>query len=112
MLALATACKGTKKMAYTPAGTWDYKVADTPQGDVTGQLIVAKEGDNYKATLKGAVGTIELDDVEIVDNKLSATMDYQGYTLDVSGTFEGESFTGEVGMQSNSFPMTATRVGK
>ena len=112
MMAMTTACKGTKKMAYTPAGTWDYKVANTPQGDVTGKLIITKDGDSYKATLEGSVGTIELDDVEIMDNKLTAKMDYQGYTLDVTGTFEGETYKGEVGLDYNTFPMTATRVGK
>ena len=111
-LLVAVSCKATKKMAYTPVGSWDYKVTGTPQGDVEGTMILTKTGDSYSGTMTAMGGSIDLDDVKIEDNKLTCTFDYQGYTLDVSGTFEGETFKGEIGMDYNGFPMTATRMAK
>jgi hypothetical protein len=89
-------CAGTKtskEAAYL--GDWEYLVEGTPNGDVRGVM--------------NDMGEIELNDLSIVEDKLSANFDIQGMNLVMDGTFEGPKFTGTIGVDYNSFPMTATK---
>ena len=103
-------CAGTKTSkedAYL--GDWEYLVEGTPNGDVTGVMNISKEGDAFVGKLTSDMGEIELNDLSIVENKLSANFDIQGMTLDMDGTFDGPQFTGAIGVDYNTFPMTATK---
>jgi hypothetical protein len=55
------------------------------------------------------MGEIELNDLSIVEDKLSANFEIQGMTLDMDGTFNGPQFTGTIGVDYNTFPVTATK---
>jgi hypothetical protein len=103
-------CAGTKTSkedAYI--GDWEYLVEGTPNGDVTGVMNISKEGDAFVGKLTSDMGEISLNDLAIVENKLSANFDIQGMTLDMDGTFDGPQFTGTIGVDYNTFPMTATK---
>lgn len=104
-----TGCASSKTMAYDPAGTWNYTVTGTPNGDVNGKLILSKNGDNYTGEMQSAEGSASLDNLQIEDQKLTANLNYQGMDLTVSGTFEGDNFDGEVAAGYDSFDMTASR---
>lgn len=95
--------------AVSYAGDWDYTVADTPNGDVSGVMVLTKTDAGYDGKMTSDMGELELNDLTIVDNKLSATFEIQGMELDVSGTFDGVNYKGSVGMDSNVFPMIATK---
>ncbi len=99
----------TKKMADPFTGTWDYVVANTPDGDAKGQMIIRQDGDSYSGMLKSEMGDTNINNLTITDNKLSGTFDFQGYELTISGDFEGSSFSGEVGVDYTTFPMTASK---
>ena len=109
---LLAACSASKKLANSVVGTWNYTISDTPYGDVAGVMNIAKAGDGYAGTLTTDEGTLELKNVKISDSKLTCTFTAQGYDLDMDGTFEGDSFKGEVGVDFNTFDMTATKVQK
>ncbi len=103
-------CAGTKTSkedAYL--GDWEYLVEGTPNGDVRGVMNISKDGDAFIGKLTSDMGEIELNDLAIVENKLSANFDIQGMTLDMDGTFDGPQFTGTIGVDYNTFPMTATK---
>ena len=103
-------CAGTKTSkedAYL--GDWEYLVEGTPNGDVTGVMNISKEGDAFIGKLASDMGEIELNDLSIVEDKLSANFEIQGMTLDMDGTFDGPQFTGTIGVDYNTFPITATK---
>jgi hypothetical protein len=103
-------CAGTKTSkedAYL--GDWEYLVEGTPNGDVTGVMNIAKDGDAFVGKLTSDMGEIELNDLSIVEDKLSANFEIQGMTLDMDGTFNGPQFTGTIGVDYNTFPVTATK---
>lgn len=102
-------CASSKKAAEISIGSWDYVIKGTPDGDTEGVLIIEKEGDNYTGSLNTSQGSLPLDDVEIEDNVLTSSFNYSGYTIDMTGTFEGDAFDGKCSVEYNDFPMTAVR---
>ncbi|RMG26145.1 MAG: hypothetical protein D6730_09680, partial [Bacteroidetes bacterium] len=70
---------------------------------------LAKEGDKYVGSLQSDAGSLELNNIKLEDNKLSCTFYYDGYELELTGTFMGETFEGTVGLDYNTFPVKATR---
>lgn len=111
-LCLLVACTATKKVVYNPVGNWDYTVSNTPNGDVTGTLVLSKTGNTYKAVLQSPMGDVDLNNVKVEDNQLSGTFDMQGYELELKGSFEGENLQGTIGADGNTFPLKASRIKK
>lgn len=91
------------------AGMWDYVVTDTPEGDMAGELIIAKDKGGYVASMKGASGEVEINEFQIVENRLSGTFEFQGMNIDFTGTFEGSTFSGKVGVDYSDFAITGIR---
>lgn len=110
-LFLVTGCASLKNK-YTPAGTWNYTVKDTPMGDAVGKMniIPADEGFTGKM-ITDNFGEGEMENLTIVDNQLTASvyLSGPGITIDVKGLFEGETFAGSVNANGDEFVMTATR---
>ncbi|MDH3649055.1 MAG: hypothetical protein OEQ53_05190 [Saprospiraceae bacterium] len=112
-----TSCSASKRASAAKsvelkdpvAGTWDYEVSGTPDGTVSGQMVIMKEGDSYKAKLTNDMGEAPIDNLVIDSNALNGSFDFQGFQLDISGDFEGEAFNGEIGVEYTTFPMVATR---
>ena len=110
MLLIAfSACKSTKTTAYSPVGNWDYVVSNTPIGNVEGTMVVAKNGDGYEVTMRSPEGDNQLRNVKFEENKMTGTLYYDGYDLDVEGTFVGEALNGKISMGYDSFDLKATR---
>lgn len=109
VLLMAAGC-ATKKAIDPAIGAWEYVVSGTPDGDVTGTMYIAKEGEVYTGNLNGSAGTINLGNITIEDGKMQSEFDFQGYTLDLKGTFEGDAFTGNVSLDEyTQFPIKATK---
>jgi hypothetical protein len=96
-------------MAYDPSGNWNYTVTGTPNGTVEGTMTITKNGDSYSGELQSPIGSTNLNNLEIEGQTLSADFDYSGTEIQMSGTFEGDSFNGEVAAGYDSFDMTANR---
>jgi hypothetical protein len=99
--------KASKESAYI--GEWEYLVEDTPNGDVTGVMVISKVESGYEGKLASDMGELLLNNLTIVEDKLNANFDLQGMQLDMTGTFEGPTFSGNISVDYNSFPMTATK---
>ncbi len=102
-------CASSKSMAYDPSGNWNYTVTGTPNGTVEGTMTITKNGDSYSGELQSPIGSTNLNNLEIEGQTLSADFDYSGTEIQMSGTFEGDSFNGEVAAGYDSFDMTANR---
>ncbi len=110
-LLIFASCASTKKIADPTLGAWDYTVSGTPNGDVSGTMLIAKEGETYMGSLEGDAGKIELRDVEITDNQMKSKFSYQGYTMDLEGTFTDDTFEGKVVYDYyTTFPVKATKI--
>jgi hypothetical protein len=107
MWAGCSTTKTSKEASYI--GDWEYLVKDTPNGDVSGVMTITSEGSGYVGVIASDMGEITLNDLTIVEDKLSANFEIQGMQLDMAGTFEGPQFTGTIGLDYNIFPMTATK---
>jgi len=105
----ASTSKTTAPAEASYAGDWDYTVADTPNGDVSGVMVLTKTEAGYEGKMESDMGELVLNDLTIVDNKLKATFEVQGMELEVAGTFEGSVYKGTVGLDDNVFPMNATK---
>lgn len=105
----AYACASTKSVSDVSVGTWDYLIKNTPEGDMTGNFVIVKEGENYSGSLNSTQGSIPLENVKIEDGNLTSNFSYMGYTVNMSGKFETTTFDGKVSVDYNDFPMTATK---
>ncbi len=107
-------CSATKKAAtsYDPSGVWDILVKDTPMGDVPAQVVLTKEGNVFKGTLKVTGEETTLQGLNIMENNMKcsfSTMDYYG---SMAGVFSGETISGAVEVEGTSFEFTGKRLSK
>ena len=85
-------------------GNWSLLIEDTPQGDIATNLVISIMADgSYSGILSSDMGSFELDDFEIIEQKLSAIFYYQQIDFDVTGTFEDMSFNGYVSGMGEDF---------
>ncbi len=106
---IAYGCATSKKVVDISVGEWEYVISDTPEGDFEGTFTITREGDNYTGALHTAQGDAPLNGVVIENDELKCTFDYAGYTIDMTGKFVGDAFTGKCSVEYNDFPMSATR---
>ena len=102
-------CTTSKKAADVSIGEWEYVVKDTPNGDASGTFTITKEGDQYSGILQGEEGDALLKNVQIENDALSSTFDYSGYTINLTGNFVGDIFTGKISVEGSDFIMTGKR---
>ena len=116
LIAMAfSSCKGTKGAAaskakkYTPAGTWEYLITGIPDGDQSGTMTIMEGSEGMTGKISSDAGETDLEDLVIADNVLSCTFSVQGYDIEMKGTFEGDSYKGNIAVAGYEFPVTATR---
>ena len=74
--------------AYDPTGIWDYEV-EAGEGTMTGEITIKKDGNDYEVSVETQqYGTLELEEVELKGNDLSANIDMQGATIDFNFEFD------------------------
>ena len=92
-------------------GTWKYKV-ETDEGTVTGKLTIEKKEGKLVGEANSDDGeVITLSNVQIKDNDiLYFEVDTGDESLVVSVTVTKKNFSGTVGNETNSMPITAEKV--
>jgi len=90
-------------------GTWDYEVTDTPNGDYKGQLVIEKDGKSYKGKMIADGGSQELRDLKIDGESMSFKIYAEDFDCKISLTRDGDTLKGEVDVDSESYPMSATK---
>lgn len=101
----------TKTETWTPVGTWDYTVKDTPSGDGYGTLIITQEKKEYGGTLRSPeYGDAALTDFQLDGNKFKADLYLAGMDMTIEGTFDDDALLGKVVATGyGEFPLEAIR---
>ena len=106
--ALITACKTSQSTASRYVGEWHYTF-EMEGTEYAAYMTINNVEDGYTGSLISDLGSVDLDDLIIEEDKLTASFDIQGYVLDLKGSFDGEAFHGSTSIDDNEFPMEAVR---
>jgi len=107
---LLFSCAGSKKAKVDPyVGDWEY-VAETQQGSLDVTMTINKAEEGYTGSLSADMGSVYLEDLKIVDGKMTAVFYIDSYEIPMKGTFEGDKFTGSSTWEGNEMPINATKV--
>lgn len=110
LTSLVFGCATMNKVVDPALGTWDHHLENLPQGNPNGKFTISKEGDIYTGALHGERGVLELKEIVIEGNRLVSSHFFgQGYQIEMTGVFEGDTFTGQIDAEGNVFKMTAVR---
>src|SRR4030095_957459 len=87
--------------AVDPSGAWTL-VVQSPQGEISAQLTLTKDGEQIGGTLGTPTGNVAIKSGRVNGNqiRLTATIDMGGQATDavISGTVEGDSIRGTIVM--------------
>ncbi len=111
LILIFSGCSATRKTAGSGVeGTWEYAITGAPQGDVHGNMVITKASNVYKGSLNMPDGAqTDIYNLAIVKKVLTGKFEFSNMTIDMTGTFEKDKYTGTVSAQGYSFPMTATK---
>jgi len=106
---LLLSCAGSKKSKVDPyIGDWEY-TAVTPDRSIEVTMTIVKNEDSYTGTLNSDMGSADIQDLKIEDNRLTGWFAMESYQLSVKGDFEGNKFTGITSIDEYEIPMNATK---
>jgi len=106
--ACLTSCKSTKSTESKYVGVWHYSI-EWEGTEYPMKMIISKSDDGYTAMFSSEWGDLNLDDLVIEEDQLTATYDFQGNIVDFKGTFDGDTFIGLSSAGGYEFPMEAER---
>ncbi len=113
MLAIVSAgCAGTRKVVYSPVGTWEYVVTGTPSGDTNGTFMITKTDDVFAGSFKSVeYGESAMENLYYAEGKITCQFYLSGIDLSMMGTFTGDTYSGTIDAgQMGAFPITANRI--
>jgi len=112
-LFIISSCGSSKSAAKVDpyVGDWSILISDTPQGDVLATMNILKnEAGEYTGTVNSDMGLINLNNVKIIESKLTATFVTQDMDFDLTGTFEDVLFKGYVSGMGADFKADGKKV--
>lgn len=109
LIALMVFGCATTKNVESAVGTWDFLLKGTPNGDIEGYFTIVKDIDKFTGVIYSNEGSNQLNNISIEDEVLECNFNYQGYKVDMQGSFEGKLFNGKMTVEYNDFPLTATK---
>ena len=90
-------------------GLYDYELRND-ENQSTGILKLEKSDEGYEGIINSLNGRIiELEDISISGNEMSAVYERHGREFTLKGTFSGDELNGTVSTDENSFPFTAKK---
>lgn len=99
-----------KKAPMGFVGNWNVTISNTPMGDIKGQLMIEKTEDTYSGFIVNAGNKIKLEELKIVDRKMTSSFYSAEYGIQVqleADLEEGDN--GFKGLVMNDFPFVGTR---
>ena len=109
LIALLAGCASSKVTEPNYSGEWHYTFPTMDGGEMAAVMTLKKEEGSYSGFLSSEMGSVDLNDLEIVENSLKANFTIQSYTIDLTGTFDGDLFHGVTAVEGMEMPMEATR---
>ena len=100
----------TPAMRYTPVGSWEYSVPGVQAGYESGTMIISEDGKDYKVTM--VLNEYYKTDAEKVVYKkksLSFSLWIENEEIRVSGSFDGDNFSGKLSYFEGDFDIAANR---
>ena len=95
---------------YSPAGTWEYSVPGIQDGYETGSIIITQNGKEYKITMVlNEYFKTEAKNVVYKKKSINFSVWVETEEILVSGTFEGDEFTGTLSYSEGDFDINASR---
>lgn len=95
----------------SPEGDWAYVIEGTPEGNFEGIINILQSGDNFTGQLNSKAGTLPFESFVYskAENKITATFDYSGNPVTLTGVIVDKQMTGKVSTSGYEFPLKATR---
>ncbi len=91
-------------------GSWDYEL-DFFDEKSYGTMILDRQGGSYTGSLMSyEMGTMKLNSIEIEGNKMTSEVAFYEEIFTLEGVFAGDSFAGNIIMEEEKFPVTATKI--
>lgn len=101
-----------KAPAYDPTGTWNYEI-ETPEGAISGDMTITKTDGEFEVKVEtDDFGTLELEDVEVKEKEMTASVDVQGVTAEFEVEFDGDEMSGIILYGGEELPIVAEREKK
>ena len=111
LVMLISGCAVTKTGSQSVAGTWRYELKDMPSDDNSGVMIITQNGKELACHVKTDSGyELDFESFEVTHGSLTSHYLDQGSRVDVSGSFEGDLFTGKAETSGMIIGVTAHRV--
>lgn len=101
-----TGCTATKVTAPNYVGRWNYEI-DTPQGRQSGWIILNQEGKELTGSINSDMGSVDLRDLKIEDNIMTANFYAFDMDMDLSGEFMEDVLNAKVIVQGYELPFKA-----
>ncbi|MCB0463783.1 MAG: hypothetical protein R2816_07135 [Flavobacteriaceae bacterium] len=107
-----SSCGSSKSAKVDPfIGAWSLLIEDTPQGDVSSTLTIFKnESGEYTGNLNSDLGSFNLNNFQILDNRLSGAFVVQDIDFDLIGNFEETLFKGFVSGMGADFKANGKKI--
>jgi len=101
-----TGCASTKVTTPNYIGRWNYEI-DTPQGSQTGWIILNQDGNELTGSINSEMGSVDLRDLKIENNLMTANFYAFDMDMDLSGEFVEDVLNAKVIVQGYELPFTA-----
>jgi hypothetical protein len=93
-----------------PVGTWSYVANEAPYEYNKGDIVISKEGEEYKVEIKlGDYYKIKASSVEYKENVLSFKAYIEGETVSVKSTMEKDKFAGTASYSEGTIKVSGTK---
>lgn len=91
------------------AGIWDYEVP-TDQGTLEGEMTITKDEGKYEISIETTnYGTLELEEIKITGNDLTANVNIEDSTIEFDFEFDGDAMEGTIATPDGELEITAKR---
>jgi hypothetical protein len=102
--------KAAPSAKFTPVGTWEYGVPGVPEGYDRGVMVITENEQGYVVSIGPSEDYLaQAQDVEYSKEQLSFKLIVEYEEVKISGTFDGDKFTGTVSYVEGQFDITAER---
>jgi carbonic anhydrase len=106
--AVATSVSAQKKV--DPTGTWAYKASEAPYEYSAGDIVITKEGKEYKVEIVlGEYYKVKGSNVKYEKNEISFTVYIESESVHIKGTVDKENIKGSASYTDGTIPITATK---
>ena len=108
LVASVTTASAQKKV--DPTGTWSYKAADAPYEYSAGDIVITKEGKEYKVEMVlGEYYKVNASNVTYDKNEIAFTVYIESESVHIKGTFDKEGMKGTASYSEGTIPITASK---